>query len=487
MVAGLAVPPRFAWAPPRARSLGPDCVAFWRAAGGELFDWQELVIEAMLGLDDDEQWASTTDGLDVARQNGKGVILQAVETFCAFELDYPVVMHTAHEFATSQEHQLRLEAMIQNAPGLHARVKDRGGYVHANGQESIRLKSGCRIMFKARTKGGGRGYSGDLLVWDEAMVIPDAVVGAQLPTHRASRARHGRKTIYAGSAVDQEVHEHGVNFARLRERGIARAPRVSWHEWSAPFDDPDKIDDEVIRDRSLWLSANPSMAAGLVTEETMADEIESMPPRIAAVELLGVGDWPATSRAAASVLDLETWRGLSDPASSLLDPVCLAFDVSPTRTSACVAAAGLRPDGLAHVEVVRHGPGAGWVNAYVEEVVGRHRPSCVVCVKSSPAASLVDDLERRGVKVSALSGSEFANACGAFFDEVGQRRLRHLGTGELLAAVKGARTRPLGESWAWARSKSSVDITPLVAVTVALSGARAGRPSVYEERGPLIV
>jgi hypothetical protein len=113
--------------------------------------------------------------VNVARQNGKGVILQAIEVFVAFELGhsqgYDVVMHTAHEFATSQEHQLRLEAVIQD-PGAARRVKDRGGYMHANGRESINLKDGTRIIFKARTKAGGRGYSGDLLAWDEAMVCP---------------------------------------------------------------------------------------------------------------------------------------------------------------------------------------------------------------------------------------------------------------------------------------------------------------------------
>jgi hypothetical protein len=67
--------------------------------------------------------------VNVARQNGKGVILQAIEVFFAFELGafarLRVVMHTAHEFATSQEHQMRLEALIQDSPELHARVKVR--------------------------------------------------------------------------------------------------------------------------------------------------------------------------------------------------------------------------------------------------------------------------------------------------------------------------------------------------------------------------
>src|SRR4051812_5822552 len=218
--------PRYAWSPPNTRSLGPECVAFWKAAGGVLFGWQERVIHQMLGLDDEDMWATVDDGLDVARQNGKGVVLQAIELFAAFELGYPVVMHTAHEFATCQEHMYRLMAFIQDSDHLDNRVKGKGGYKTANGQESINLRSGARILFKARTKGGGRGYSGDLLVWDEAMYLPTSVIAAQMPMLRASKAQHGRKIIYAGSAVDQEDDPHGVPFARVRERGIAQDPRV---------------------------------------------------------------------------------------------------------------------------------------------------------------------------------------------------------------------------------------------------------------------
>jgi hypothetical protein len=154
------IEPRRVWVPPHSRSLGKDAVAWWKANGGHLYEWQELVLEGLLALDEVDKFVAADDGLDVSRQNGKGVILQVVEGFIAFEYGaghgYEVVMHTAHEFPTSLEHQMRLEAFIQDSPALHAKVKDRGGYVHANGQESIRLKDGTRIVFRARTKGGGR-------------------------------------------------------------------------------------------------------------------------------------------------------------------------------------------------------------------------------------------------------------------------------------------------------------------------------------------
>jgi hypothetical protein len=56
-------------------------------------------------------------------------------------------------------------------------------------------------------------------------------------------------------------------------------------------------------------------------------------------------------------------------------------------------------------------------------------------------------------------------ACGQFADTVKQFNVAHLGDEILLSAVGGATTRPVLDSWAWARRKSTVDISPLVAVT----------------------
>ena len=92
---------------------------------------------------------------------------------------------------------------------------------------------------------------------------------------RASSAPYGPKVIWAGSAVDQEVHEYGVNFARLREAGIAEAPRMSWQEWSIPFDNPDAVTEDVLNDPAMWLLANPSMEDGLISAETMEDELQA--------------------------------------------------------------------------------------------------------------------------------------------------------------------------------------------------------------------
>ena len=61
--------------------------------------------------------------------------------------------------------------------------------------------------------------------------------------------------------------------------------------------------------------------------------------------------------------------------------------------------------------------------------------------------------------------------CGQLVDLVAQGDLAHLGSDDLRDAIRGARSRPLGDAWAWSRKNSSVDISPLVAATLALGVA----------------
>jgi hypothetical protein len=46
------------------------------------------------------------------------------------------------------------------------------------------------------------------------------------------------------------------------------------------------------------------------------------------------------------------------------------------------------------------------------------------------------------------------------------------------AAIQGAVKRSLGDAWAWSRKSSNVDISPLVASTLALWGAENKTPEL---------
>jgi hypothetical protein len=89
----------------------------------------------------------------------------------------------------------------------------------------------------------------------------------------------------------------------------------------------------------------------------------------------------------------------------------------------------------------------------------------------SPASSLLVDLEAAGVQVLEVSTADHAKACGLFYDAVVQHELHHLDQPELNVAVAGAAQKFYGDSWLWGRRQSQVDITPVVAATLALWAA----------------
>lgn len=455
--------PRVAHFPEASSSAGREAVDLARFAGLELDPWQAFVLEHSLGERPDGRWAARDVGAIVPRQNGKNAILEARELAGLFLLGERLIVHTAHEGATAAESMRRLEELIEATPEFSRRVK---AFWHANGKEAIELMGGQRIRFRTRTKGGGRGFSADCVVFDEAMILPDSTVSALLPT---LSARPNPQVWYTGSAVDQAIHEHGIVLARIRERGHRGDPNLAFFEYSADFRDaegneadPSSLTAEQIGDRDKWREANPALGVR-IHEEDIEAEIVGMDNRGFAVERLGVGSWPSTDPAFGSVIDLARWRSLADPGSRISGPVCLSFDVTPDRAYSSICAAGRRADGLLHAQVIERRAGTGWLAGRVRELRDEHRPSAVLCDGNGPAASHAKAVGN----VTVLTSTDYVRSCGAFFDMVANSRLRHLGTGELDSAIRGAAKRPLVDAWAWSRKSSAVDISPLVGVTLA--------------------
>jgi len=471
------VRPRVHWVPEPDDSLADQAIEFARQIGLTLDPEQELVLAGMVGLRDDGRWQTREVGIHMPRQNGKGEILLARELFGLFELGERLVIHTAHEFKTSAEHFQRLEAVVRDNDELHALVKRRPsgqvvGYRYSHGEESITLQDGRRVEFKTRTKSGMRGFAGvDLLVLDEAMIISEAAHSSSLPIIRASKAERGPQLVYAGSAVDQEMHDHGVVWTRVRERGIAGDDEsLAYFEWSLDFEHPDDVPDEVTDDPDAWRRVNFALERGRVSEEHMAWERRALSDRGFKVELLGVGDPPATDGSADVLISQEQWADLADQTSVLLDPIVLAFDVSPEH-HASIVAAGRSDRGHWLVELIHSRKGTGWLGERLEELYRSHEIALVVCDGFGPAAAIANRIDTAGITATRMDSGDYGKACGFFVDAVNEQTLRHGSQEELDAAIRGAKARPLVDRWAWSRTKSTVNISPLVAATLALWSA----------------
>ena len=265
-------------------------------------------------------------------------------------------------------------------------------------------------------------------------------------------------------------------FARIRERGHSGTDRsLAYFEWSA--DVPlEKLSPNVASNPQLWAMANPSMGH-MIPQEYVANEYASMfGDRGFCIERLGVGDWPNTAAGGLKIIDPDLWDLCADTGSTIETPSCFAFDITPDRSAASIAVAGLRSDGLPHVEVVEHRRGTRWLPERLAELKSRHRVRSVYCDAYGPAQSVVQDLTAAKVEPTLLNTKEMLQACGIFYDAVvDSQTLRHIGQAELDDAVMGATTRTVSDGWLWDRKSASVDLSPLVAATVALWGLKTGR------------
>ncbi len=206
--------PRIRHVPAHDGSIGWKALELAEMAGLTLDPWQERILETALN-EQDGKWAAEEVALVCPRQNGKNEVLVARELAGLFLLGERMILHSAHQNDTSLEAFRRLVDVIEDKPTLVKRVSK---VWRANGVEGIELRNGQRIRFATRRGGGRRGFTIDCLILDESMELPEAFYAALRPV--VSAVENGQIWL-TGSAVDQEVHEHGIVLARTRERGIA--------------------------------------------------------------------------------------------------------------------------------------------------------------------------------------------------------------------------------------------------------------------------
>lgn len=462
--------PRVELAPSAVRSQADDAAFFASSYGLTPDPWQLRVLESWLAERDDGKWAAARAGLAVPRQNGKNAVLEIRELYGMVALGERF-LHTAHEVKTARKAFLRLSGFFENPrqwPELAGLVDS---IRKTNGQEAIVLTNGGSVEFVARSRGSGRGYTVDALVCDEAQELTDEQLEALLPT--ISSAPTGNPQILLTGTPPPPGSNADV-FVRTRAEGHEGSDaRLAWHEWSAAEGfDPD--------DPEEWARNNPALGDRLHLE-VIETERKQLSDDGFARERLGV--WETARRH--SIIDIDHWATLGDPASKPVGEVAFAVDIPPERKSASIAVAGPNQAGVMHVELIDKQPGTAWVAERLVALIEKWGGS-VALDPGSPAGSLITELENAGVKPVLIGGRELGQACGAFYDAIVNGTLRHLNQPQLNTAVDAARKRTLGDAWAWHRRDTATDISPLVAATLAMHQAsktppkkRSGKAAFY--------
>ena len=404
------------------------------------------------------RWSAFEAALVLPRQNGKGGLLEARQLYGLFLGGERLAVHTAHEFKTAYEHFLRIKTLVEMTPELDARVQRiRTGA----GDQAIELKTGERLRFIARSSGSGRGLTGDTVYLDEAFALTSEIMGALLPTLSAVP---NPQLIYTSSAPK---FSQRILYELVQRGRSGGSDRLFYAEWG-------NTPDVLPHDREAWARANPALGIRIAEESIQAEwEASRSYPEEFLRERLGV----VSEAEVSSVLDFGSWRSSVDPGSSAASG-WPSLVVSAGMTSAAFGYVGVRDDGRLHVEAPRHEIGTGWVVDAARNATTSTGNPLVVDPKS-PTGGLLDRLRAEGIPLLEVSTLQFVQGCAALQDDLLNDRLRHIDQTSLNAAVQGADVRPVGEAWAFSGRVSAVDISPLVAVTLAAIPVREARNDVF--------
>lgn len=472
--------PRIQLAPPELFNAGDLAVEFARRIGVPLDSWQRLGLRNGLGIAAGGAPSAFEVCVICQRQNGKGSITDVLELYALFVMGLPVIIHSAHRLDTSRKAFRVVKGIIERNPDLARRCMPIN-----DSDEAIETIGGCRLEFRTRTRSGGRGLTGDLLVLDEALELNDEQIAAIVPTTAARPFAQ----IWYTSTVPQSADQH---LCKVRMSALAKAPRMAYIEWGVDRGATPAETARILGDPKAHAAANPAYGIRL-TAERLEDLRRILGDAVFATECLGI--WP--DMAAGAVLDPAAWARMTDPDSRRDDggELALAVDVTPMRDHASIGMYSLRADGREHMQLIDYRPGTEWLVDRIVELRHALNPICIAYDAKNGAHALLPDLAVYGIvrprdreewdqephrgDLLELDTPMAVDAVGQFIDgfrapplDDGRPRYAHLGQDPLDVAVRGAVARSVGDAGqiAWGRRMSEVDIGPLQVVTEARYG-----------------
>jgi phage terminase large subunit-like protein len=493
--------PRLEHLPARAvTSAGDDAIAWaesigWRPKAGRgyyvLDEWQKFCIRGLLSEDASALLCVMVALIIVARQNGKNVILEVVELYAFFVLDLPYILHTAHLQETTADHMDNMWSAIQSDRDLAA-ISRR---VVANGKEMIyrvdRVDDDAgldddpdecknhRIKFRTRSEKVGRGPSPRMVVFDEALHLLSKQVRAVLPSMSAQSMRPDQPILIYTSSAPYPTSEvlHKVRSSILDGRN----PDAFLAEWSVELEvaEGEELHEAMARladDDDALYDTNPAMGVRISPDWVRANERDAMETEDYLIERLSV-----VFEGVSAKLAIPNWSSLGDgpDAESGYEGSTIATDrqwalaVSPVEHGpqwASIGVAGLTAEQKVQVEWMHHRKGTAWVVQTVVDIQKR-KPIPIRVHSSGPEAALIGPLLRAGALVDEVPSADVERATGRLIAAADERNLVHLDQPSLTKSVSGAVLRTgVNGAAIWSQRNSKVEITPLMACTVALSG-----------------
>lgn len=426
------------------------------ALGGLILDpWQMDVLEDWMAVTPGHKWICKTCGGSVPRQNGKTGLIWG-RGAAGMILYNEQVIYTAHLQKTATE-TFEEMANFFDSPMLRKYVQD---IKTALGREQIILKKGARVKFLARTRNGGRGQHGDLLIFDEAQELDDSEQASFIPAISASI---NPQTLYVGTPPDP--NSVGDVFRGIREKALAKeTSKTAWFEFSVK-----EIGD--VTDRKRWAATNPALGRRIL-ESTIEGECEQMAPDTFARERLG---WwtPVVTQKEAYAIPANLWDSCRSEEPKPEGKTAYGIKFSVDGSWVCLCGAVIPKTGPARISMIEARPTGEGTNWLADFLNARYtQASCVVIDGRNGVDVLVDKItptwKAKGSVIRPKANDVIA-AVGLLTESLTEKTVTWFaGQDALRESAITSTKRPIAGGWGFGGDNS----TPIEACSLALWGAK---------------
>ena len=244
---------------PYSDSLGTEAVDLYNRSDRTAQDWQTLMVEDIMAVDDDGLWVHMQCGWSIPRRNGKSEILIMR---ILWDLTHERrVLYTAHRESTaaaSWEKTIHLLTKMGYKEGEDFKLYKSAG---RRSIEWLRDGSEAVANFRTRSNGGGLGEGYDTLIIDEAQ---EYTADQQTALKYVVTDSQNPQTLMCGTPPT--AVSAGDVFLKFRKNVLTgKKDNAFWAEWSVPH-----LTDA--HNPELWYDTNPSLGT-ILTERKIRDEL----------------------------------------------------------------------------------------------------------------------------------------------------------------------------------------------------------------------
>lgn len=441
-------------APNYDQSDGADAERILRTGKLILDPWQANILMDWMAMTPWGKWISKTCGGSVPRQNGKTGLLEG-RAEAGMLLYNEQVIYTAHLQKTATE-TFEEMASFFDTPKLRKYIKD---IKTALGREQIILQSGARVKYLARTRNGGRGQHGDLLIFDEAQELS---IDAQASFIPAISASLNPQVIYAGTPPDPTAD--GTVFRSIRDKARAGETKsTAWFEFSV-----EEIGD--VHDRTRWAETNPALGRRIM-ESTIESEVEQLAADTFARERLG---WwtPNVEHNMDYAIDADLWESCKSSDPKPEGKTAYGVKFSADGSMVALAGAVIPASGAARISLIQYKPtghGISWLANWLNERY--NKASCVVIDGRNGVDVLVEriaDTWKMKNSIVRPSSKDVIAATGTLTNALNERTVTwYYQQDALKESALTSVKRPISGGWGFGGDNSA----PIEAAALALWGA----------------